>query len=97
MPKGKTEYKSQYTASALEDLIRIDRKESERIRKKIRFFAAQKDPLSFAEPLKGLEKCYRWRIGRFRIIFRRDTNTQQLHILWILAIRKRDKAYKKLS
>ena len=54
----------------------------------MRFYAAQSDPLKFAEALTGSNE-YRFRVGDYRVIF------EVLHdIIWVIAIKRRDEAYR---
>jgi len=53
----------------------------------MRFYEQQPDPLQFAEPLTG-SQSYRFRVGDYRVIFKVMHNA-----IWVLAIRRRDKAY----
>jgi len=55
----------------------------------MRFFAAYKDPLKFAERLTDyLEGSFRFRIGDYRVAF--DVVKGDIYVL---KIKKRDKAY----
>src|ERR1700680_3693097 len=55
---------------------------------KMRFYAAQSDPLKFAEALMGSNE-YRFRVGDYRVIF------EVLHdIIWVIVIKRRDEAYR---
>ena len=59
-----------------------------RISAKMRFYAAQPDPLKHAESLAGSNE-YRFRVGDYRVIF------EVLHdTLWVTAIKRRDEAYR---
>lgn len=59
-----------------------------RISAKMRFFAAQPDPVKFAEPLTGSHE-YRFRVGDYRVIF------EVLHdVIWVIAIKRQDEAYR---
>ncbi|MEK7146877.1 MAG: type II toxin-antitoxin system RelE/ParE family toxin [Patescibacteria group bacterium] len=60
-----------------------------RIVEKMRFYAGQVNPLKFAERLTNYrEGEFRFRIGDYRVIFDVEKN-----IIFILKIKKRDKAY----
>ena len=59
-----------------------------RIADKMRFFADQPDSLVFAEPLTGSAN-YRFRIGDYRVIFEVLNG-----VGWVLAVRRRDEAYR---
>jgi mRNA interferase RelE/StbE len=78
-----------YTYKAAEQLKNLPHIVQKRISKKMRFYAKQDNPLKFAEHLTDyLEGEFRFRIGDYRIIFDADKN-----IIYVLKIKKRDKAY----
>ena len=75
-----------YTADAQLDLL--PHRLQTRIVGKLEFYSSQSDPLKFAEPLTGSRE-YRFRIGDYRVIF------EILHgTLWVIAIKRRDEAYR---
>jgi len=76
-----------FTPTAEEHFERLPQQIKKRIASKMRFYEGQPDPLQFAEPLTG-SQSYRFRIGDYRVIFKLLHNT-----VWVLAIRRRDKAY----
>lgn len=77
-----------FSAAAEDDFDRLPEHLQTRIVSKIEFYAGQPDPLQFAEPLSGSE-FYRFRIGAYRVIF------EILHgTVWVLAIKRRDEAYR---
>jgi len=77
-----------FTPTAEDHFDRLTRQTRKRIATKMRFYAAQQDPLKFAEPLTGSSE-YRFRIGDHRVIF------EVLHdTIWIIAIKRRDEAYR---
>ena len=63
------------------------RQTQKRIAIQMRFYARQPDSLQFAEPLTG-SQTYRFRIGDYRAIFKIAHD-----VLWVVAIKRRDKAY----
>jgi len=76
-----------FTPTAEEHFERLPLQVRKRIATKMRFYAKQPDPLQFAEPLSG-SHTYRFRIGDHRVIFK------VLHdALWVLTVKRRDKAY----
>lgn len=76
-----------FTPTAQEHFARLPPEMRRRVASKLRFYAEQPDPLQFAEPLSGSHN-YRFRIGDHRVIFK------VVHdVLWIKAIKRRDKAY----
>ena len=82
----------EYTKDAINDLKRLDKQIARRITAKRDWFAAQGDPLSFAEPLLHWNKAYRFRIGDYRAIF---TVTQNVvSIILVFAIEHRKDIYR---
>jgi mRNA interferase RelE/StbE len=77
-----------FTEDADEQLDRLPQRLQIRIVEKIEHYAQQRDPLAFAEPLTGSPR-YRFRVGDYRVIF------EVLHdAIWVLAIKRRDEAYR---
>jgi mRNA-degrading endonuclease RelE of RelBE toxin-antitoxin system len=77
-----------FTPTAEEQFDSLTSLNRRRISAKMRFYAAQPDPLAFAEPLTGSNE-YRFRIGDYRVIF------EVLHdALWVTAVKRRDEAYR---
>lgn len=78
---------------ALVDLQSLDNRVAARIAKKLRWFAAQDNPLHFAERLTNSRYGgYRFRIGDYRALF--DVNQSGvIIILEILRIKHRSVAY----
>ena len=70
-------------------LEKIEPPVARRIIKKLYWYEAQNNPLTFARPLVGFQGLYRFRIGDYRVIVSPDGN-----ILTIVRIAKRDQAYK---
>ena len=78
-----------YSNKAVQDFDDLSKDIQKRIAKKMRFYAAQRDPLKFAERLTDFrEGQFRFRIGDWRVIFDVEVN----HI-YILRIKHRSKAY----
>ncbi|MEK7574347.1 MAG: type II toxin-antitoxin system RelE/ParE family toxin [Patescibacteria group bacterium] len=78
-----------YTYKAAEQLKNLPRSVQKRIIEKMCFYAIQDNPLKFAEHLTDYrEGEFRFRVGDYRMIFDIKGNT-----IYILKIRKRDKAY----
>lgn len=78
-----------YSYKARDDLEGLSRDIQERIAKKMRFYASQKDPLKFAERLTDpREGEFRFRVGDWRIFF--DIKEDKI---FILRIKHRSKAY----
>lgn len=86
-------YRVDYSQDAIRDLKKLDLHIAQRIIKKILFFSQQKNPMTFARPLKNLGTGrYRFRIGDYRAIFQIDSNGE-LQILMILRIKHRKDIY----
>jgi mRNA interferase RelE/StbE len=69
-----------FTHSAFRQLKKLDKKIQKRIIKKLKFFASQKNPLQFAEPLRDRRfGQFRFRIGDYRVIF--DVEKEKIIIL----------------
>jgi len=81
----------EYTQQALEQLTDLPVTVRDRVANKLDFYAAQDDPLQFAEHLTGF-RAYRFRIGMYRAFCHTEDG-----VLFIVSIRKRDKAYKGLE
>lgn len=80
------------TDKAEEDMRSLDKQVAERIIKKMRFFAAQENPMRFAEHLTDSPYGdYRFRIGDYRVTF--DVRHGIVTILDILRIKHRRQAY----
>ncbi len=79
-----------YTATALEHLQMFDGAVRQRILEKMHFYRIQKNPLTFAKRLTGYD-AYRFRVGEYRVVCDRESNT-----LRVLAVFKRDDAYRGL-
>lgn len=82
-----------YSEKSLKDLKKLEKKTAKRILSKLVFFAAQKDPLKYAKALKNTSIGeYRFRVGRYRILF--DTDKKgDLYILLILRVKHRREVY----
>jgi mRNA-degrading endonuclease RelE of RelBE toxin-antitoxin system len=76
-----------FTPTAEDHFEHLPQQIRKRIATKMRFYARQPDPLQFAEALSG-SHSYRFPIGDYRVIFKVLHDT-----LWIMAIKRRDKAY----
>lgn len=78
-----------YTYKAAKQLNDLSRAVQKRIADKMRFYAEQTNPLKFAEHLTDYrEGEFRFRIGDYRVIFDVKRNS-----IYVLKIKKRDKAY----
>ena len=78
-----------YSHRAQNDLESLPRDTQERIAKKMRFYASQKDPMKFAKRLvDSREGEFRFRVGEWRIFF--DVKGSNI---FILRIKPRSRAY----
>lgn len=63
--------KLSWTKTAMRELRKVSGSVADRITRKMEWFAAQDNPLSFAKPLTHpLSGRYRFRVGNYRIICR---------------------------
>ena len=78
-----------YAHKAQNDLENLSKETQERIAKKMRFYATQKDPMKFAKRLvDSHEGEFRFRVGDWRIFF--DVKGSKI---FILSIKHRSRAY----
>lgn len=63
-----------------------------RIYKKLQFFLASRDPISFAKKLTGARNKFRFRVGGYRIIFSKQEDGR-LVILLVLKVAHRKNVY----
>ena len=78
-----------YTEKAVKQLESLPRQIQKRIAEKMLFCAAQEYPLKFAKRLTDYrEGEFRFRIGDYRLTF--DVKNS---VIYILTVKKRDKAY----
>jgi len=69
-----------FAKSAAREFRRLNRAIQDRIRRKLRFYASQPNPLNFAKPVKDFRfGNWRFRIGDYRIIF--DVEKDKIIIL----------------
>ena len=78
-----------WTDEAKQNLAALDRPIQNRIAEKMRWFAGQKDSLSFAERLTGMQGQFRFRVGAYRIFVQPDGT-----VIAVLRIKKRSEAYR---
>ena len=78
----------EFTKRAKEDLDDLPKETAIRILGKLNFYAKQKKPLLFARALIGGMGEYRYRVGKYRIVFDVHADT-----VFILRIGKRDEIY----
>lgn len=82
-----------FTKKARKQLRQIDKRMQMRIDEKIRIYAEQPSALANnVEALKGIgERCYRLRIGDYRVLFKLDDASE--NIMYIFHIAHRKEAY----
>ena len=86
-------YRLKMTKKAKGDFLILEKKDQERIAKKLRFYMHQGNPLKFAKKLVSPTLgTYRFRIGEYRAIFDLDKN-RKITILLILRIKHRKEVY----
>lgn len=89
-------YKFVYTRQAEKDLAKLDNPIAVKIFKKLDLFIKLADPFVKAKKLTGFEiPTYRFRVGDYRVVFRKDEKTGHLVILVVLRIAHRKDVYKK--
>lgn len=81
----------EYSRKAVADLDSLSIDDQTRIIEKIGFFGKQNNPLLFAKKLVGMS-LYRFRIGNYRILF-----TTENKIIYVVTIKRRDKAYRDIG
>ncbi len=83
-----------YTRKAKKDLEQIEYQEAKRILDKIEANSKLEKPLSLAKRLKGLpEDIYRYRVGKYRVIFIVDNFTKP-KMITVINIKHRKNVYK---
>lgn len=88
-------YSLVYTNQAEKDLDRIDKVMAVRILKKMDSFVKLSNPLVKAKQLTGFDiPTYRFRVGDYRIVFRKDIKTNCLVILVVLSVAHRKEVYR---
>ena len=81
------------TKRAKKDILALPTLEARRIVKKLRFFIASPDPLSYAKPLTNTAVAqYRFRVGDYRVLFDVDARGN-ITILTVLAVQHRKDVY----
>ncbi len=86
-------YKLEYTKQALKDLERLSSDQIPAILKKLDFIMLNQEPLLKAKKLKNFKShTYRFRVGDYRIIFRKDVKTKKLIVLLVLKIAHRKRS-----
>ena len=90
-------YSLVYTDQAEKDLARLDRSLAVRILKKVDSFVKLSNPFVKAKSLRGFEMpTYRFRVGDYRVVFRKDEKNNCLVVLIVLRVAHRKEVYKKL-
>ena len=90
-------YSLVYTNQAERDLDRMDKSVALRILKKMDHFMELVDPFVQAKQLTGFEiPTYRFRVGGYRVVFRKDPKTNYLVVLVVRRGGHRKEVYKPL-
>lgn len=86
-------YEVIWSVTAKKDLDRLGDTIAKRIVAKVHQYAKSPNPIAFAKRLTGnLEGYYRFRIGKYRVIFEKEANAQII-LLLVLSVDKRDEVY----
>ena len=88
------DYRVVYTESAQEDFSALEDSVARGVLKKVRFYVETGKPMSYAKKLKGLADYFRFRVGDYRVIFRKDQKSGRLVVLVVLKIGHRKSVYK---
>ncbi len=84
-------YRLLYKKPAAKDVQKLPKQIQKRLRLKLEWFVAQKDPLQFAAALtKPADAQYRFRVGSYRVLFDVEDDA-----LIILHIQHRREVYRK--
>ncbi len=76
-------YDAIWHEDSLEDLEKLDRLIAKRIKDKVKMHLVR-DPIKLGTPLKGhLKGMYRYRVGRYRVIYIIDRAEQKVRIMGI--------------
>lgn len=85
-------YQAEFTKVAEKEFFELDNLLQKRVAKKIAFFLDQPDPLIYAKKLQDFDGGdYRWRVGKYRIIFDLD---ESRNLIKVLHIEHRRSAYR---
>ena len=85
-----TSYKLLYKKPAVKFIDKLPPPIKKRIKAKLEWFVAQKDPLGFAERLtKPTDVQYRYRVGVYRILFDVERNN-----IVVLLVQHRSEVYR---
>ena len=87
-------YILEYSIKAQKQLEDLPDQEASRIVKKLDYFCKLTNPLVESKPMAGeFNGCYRFRIGKFRVIFSID-DKGEFQILLVLKVGKRSEIYR---
>lgn len=85
-----------YMPHAIKDLRKFPPQVADRIITKMDWYVAQDKPLSFADTLTNSHHgTYRFRIGDYRTFC--DVRNEQIEVLEVLSVKKRDHAYDRIT
>ena len=86
-------FKETWTDNALHDLSNLNPSVADRITKKVQDYCSTQNPFVFAKALTGDWKgFYRFRIGDYRAIFRKESDGT-ITIILILRVKHRKEIY----
>ncbi|MDD5055659.1 MAG: type II toxin-antitoxin system RelE/ParE family toxin [Candidatus Peribacteraceae bacterium] len=81
---------------ARRDMEQLTTATAVRIEKKLRWFAAQENPLAFSKRVQHpTQMLFRFRIGDYRAVFRLEGRT--LEIIFILTVKHRRESYRDIN
>ncbi len=86
-------YEVIWSITAKKDLDKLTNALAQRIIAKVHWYASNPNPITFAKRLSGnLEGYYRFRVGKYRVIFEKEMHGQ-IVLLLVLSVDKRDSIY----
>lgn len=88
------DYRFVFTKQAQDDLSNMEDLLVRKILRKLRFFVDSGKPMIFAKKLKSLDDYFRFRVGDYRVIFRKDQKSGQLVVLVVLRVGRWKSVYK---
>lgn len=82
-----------WSDKAIDDLGKLGPQQTDRITRKVEWFAKQAQPLAFAKSLGGnLEDVYRFRVGDYRVLF--EILNGKVTVLMVLRVKHRREVYR---
>lgn len=86
-------YVKKFSKTGRKSFLNLPETVQKRIRYKIEDYFETEDPMQYAKKLTGMSDKYRWRIGDYRVIFKKN-NQKELVILVIVKVGHRQDIYK---